>query len=476
VIVNNYLIKDLNESSEAKKLADALKVSAGDVIAFVGAGGKTGLMLALADELHHQGVNVAVTTTTKLGVEERPKNSELILASESEELVSKLQSREHKDTIPVLAMGLNQSRDRLLGLSPDLVDQLTGKFDALLIEADGARRRSFKVPRDHEPVVPEGVNKLCIVIGLDAIDKPVDEEFHYNLPGMETLGASRGDVLTLKLIAKLLHHPNGYLRFQSPTRQFFLVLNKYDLLPKKTELDNIADHLFHNAIDKIMVTSTLSPKPVKLIPSNREQKVYGIVLAAGAGTRFGGIKQLADLGGKSLLGHVLDRSLASKLHRVVLVLGYEVKIIKSELSDFLKNPKLIVVENEEYSKGMSTSLQTGLQAIKEKAGACMFILGDQPNISTELINNLLDSYLDSKARLCVPMIPVSGGTNSRPGNPVIINQKLYSDIFKLSGDIGAREVVRNNLTHAKLVHLGNTTTQVQINTQEDMVQYQKGEK
>ena len=71
--------------SEVQKnsLAHSLGISPGDIVAFVGAGGKTSLMLKLVDELYEAGIKVVVTTTTKLGTTELSMNqqNEIIVVS-----------------------------------------------------------------------------------------------------------------------------------------------------------------------------------------------------------------------------------------------------------------------------------------------------------------------------------------------------------------------------------------------------------
>lgn len=462
----------LGTQDKNKSMAEALKAMQDDVIAFVGAGGKTALMLKLANELFKSGFRVVITTTTKLGINERPEQSELVVEGVANKLISKLHTIQTQKKIPIVASGLDEENKRLVGISPKAAGRVASDIDVdyLLIEADGAQGKKFKIPMAHEPVVPKCVNKLCIVLGLDALGKRINEENCYNIEGMAALGGNPKEVLTPKLVRKLLFHPSGYLRFANDKRQIFLVLNKIDKLDSSFDIQDIAAELYHPAIDRIIVCSTKTPTspPVKLMPDNSAHRISGIILAAGASSRFKGIKQCVDIGGKTLLSQVVIQALKSKLDEIILVLGYQKgKIIRS-LGNLVGKNKLKIVENSKYKQGMSSSLKVGLKAAMEKADvdAVMIILGDQPKVTTELINEIIDTYKLSNGSICVPMIETPLLT--RPGHPVIISQRLYSEVLKITGDKGAREVVKKNMSYAKTIMLSDDSSQFQINTEVDL--------
>ena len=200
----------------------------------------------------------------------------------------------------------------------------------------------------------------------------------------------------------------------------------------------------------------------------QDKPITGIILAAGKASRFAGLKQCADIGnGSTLLAHVVTQALNSNLDDVLLVLGYKRSEILKSLVDLLDNNRLTVVENDAFETGMSSSLRAGLKTVHESAAAVMFILGDQPMVTTELMNDLVSEYKRSNAPLCVPMIKTDESAQ-RPGNPVIIGQRLFPEILEITGDIGARELVKKYLSQARLVGLDNDITQFQINTQDDL--------
>jgi len=93
---------------------------------------------------------------------------------------------------------------------------------------------------------------------------------------------------------------------------------------------------------------------------SQENQTAGIILAAGAATRFGQPKQLLRLKDKYLIEWVLDAAINSRLGRIVLVLGYAHQKILEALGKKAQQPKLHIEVNPDYKKGQSHSLQVGL--------------------------------------------------------------------------------------------------------------------
>ena len=156
---------------------------------------------------------------------------------------------------------------------------------------------------------------VAVVFDGDGI---IDEENLFNTAGMLEHGAVQGETLTPGLLRRLLFHPAGYLRFRTPGRQVFLILNKCDDPDKIKDLQEITDELFHTDLSRLILTSTRIHPTVKSIPDNSEHRVSGVILAAGESTRFNGVKQLADIGGQTLIELVTKQALASDLNEILI--------------------------------------------------------------------------------------------------------------------------------------------------------------
>ena len=115
----------------------------------------------------------------------------------------------------------------------------------------------------------------------------------------------------------------------------------------------------------------------------------GIILAAGTSSRFGKLKQLQMVDGKSLLEWTLDACLGSQLERIFVVLGFRREKIIQALSRKFRDPRITVVFNPDYKNGQSTSLHVGIHAAKHAYSSIMFVLGDQPCIDCVTLDVLL---------------------------------------------------------------------------------------
>lgn len=168
---------------------------------------------------------------------------------------------------------------------------------------------------------------------------------------------------------------------------------------------------------------------------NSKQPTAGIVLAAGTSSRFGKPKQLLRIQGRTLLEIVVDAALGSQLEQVVVVLGHVFNQSSQALSRQKGDPRLTIVENPDFLKGMSGSLHAGLIKVRHVFPSVMFLLADQPLITSERIDLLLKHYWTSNQEICVPC------RRGQRGNPAIFSRRFYDRIFDIQGDVGARAII-----------------------------------
>ena len=193
----------------------------------------------------------------------------------------------------------------------------------------------------------------------------------------------------------------------------------------------------------------------------------GIILAAGASTRFGEPKQLLRLKDKCLLEWVLDAALKSKLNKIVLVLGYAHQKILQSLGEKLQHSKLLVAINPQYEKGQSLSLQTGLSEVKSDYPAVMFLLGDQPMLNAKTINVLLEGFWADEKDICVPIY------RGKRKTPAIFRRRLYTQLMSIKGDIGARQLIDVNPDQVLAVEIENPICFFDVDTRQDFERLKK---
>jgi len=158
----------------------------------------------------------------------------------------------------------------------------------------------------------------------------------------------------------------------------------------------------------------------------------GLVLAAGSSSRMGSPKQLLPVGGRPLLELVLERVNASSLDEVVVVLGAASDRITAEI----EMGRARVLLNPDHREGMSTSLLAGLHALDDSVGRVVVILGDQPAISAELLDRLLD--LQSGSGLPAAALSFDGLLHP----PVVMERSLWGGLESLEKDVGCRHLIR----------------------------------
>ncbi len=163
-------------------------------------------------------------------------------------------------------------------------------------------------------------------------------------------------------------------------------------------------------------------------------KIGAMILAAGESKRMGEPKLLLPFGKKTMIETVLDNVIRSKVDEVLVVLGAGVEKIKNKIRDY----DLRITVNPHFQKGMLSSVQWGFQEISEKIQGVLVCLGDQPSISTEIIDRIIDAYKETGKGIVVPAY------KKRRGHPVLIDIKYLEEIKSLSVDVGLRGVVYNH--------------------------------
>jgi CTP:molybdopterin cytidylyltransferase MocA len=157
--------------------------------------------------------------------------------------------------------------------------------------------------------------------------------------------------------------------------------------------------------------------------------IAGIVLAAGAGTRFGGGKQLAQLHGRPLLEYAVRTMTASPVTRVLVVLGSGADEVVAAVN--LHGADTLVCER--WAEGQAASLASALAELQD-CEAVVVTLGDQPRISPDAIRRVIAARGDGAAA-------VRATYKGEPGHPVLLEHSLFERLRNMTGDHGARNLL-----------------------------------
>lgn len=212
------------------------------------------------------------------------------------------------------------------------------------------------------------------------------------------------------------------------------------------------------------------------MPDTREQTAFraestdrpfvsAIVLAAGMSKRMGSLKQLMEVGDRSLVEHTLRTVTDSDVSETILVLGYQSEKICEALTRNGVGPKAKVVINDSYAEGMSTSIKAGLQSLATEADAALIVLADQPLLNPGLINRLIDEYRHEHSPITVPIY------KGFRGNPVLVDRALFGEMMNISGDIGCRSLFGLHSESIRTVLTDDIGILVDIDTAEDLQRF-----
>jgi molybdenum cofactor cytidylyltransferase len=414
------------------QLSKALRLKPGFSVAFVGAGGKTSATRRIVDEISGELGDdfkfVLITTTTRIGQSQNDlANYHLIDPSEDQMTALPELLEQHRSVLvtgPDLEGKWIPPKDSVIhGLHQAAAE--TGAL--LLIEADGARSRSLKAPDKHEPVIPEFVDLVVPMAGLDILGQTTRSDAIHRPELVSKLLRSRRETqIGPAELAAVLGSENGGLKGIPGGATVRILLNKS--IDTAVEAGGQAAEILLNnpRIQSVVIASVREDDPVVEVHS----RVAGIILAAGGSSRLGEPKQLVQWRDHPLIWYALRA--AEGLDPVSMVIGEAAK----ELRRSVKRESVTIIENEDWESGQSSSVRIGLEAIPEGAEAVVFLLADMPFVTQELVEALVQRYRQTLA----PLVATWAG--GRRANPVLFDRETFSDLRQLKGDQGGRAIFR----------------------------------
>ncbi|HEX6484535.1 MAG TPA: molybdenum cofactor cytidylyltransferase [Ktedonobacteraceae bacterium] len=200
---------------------------------------------------------------------------------------------------------------------------------------------------------------------------------------------------------------------------------------------------------------------------NQPHSTAAIILAAGSSSRMGGgrHKLLLPLHDRPVLAHVIDATLASQAHPVVIVLGHQAEQVRTKIFTDKIHQKIIIVENPDYLQGMSTSMHLGIQVLisngyTKSVDSALIVLGDQPLITPHVIDSLITTYRTTGKRIVAPLY------DGKRGSPVLFDKSYFPELLEISGDEGGRKVVERHREDVEVVEISNTVANFDVDTWE----------
>lgn len=166
----------------------------------------------------------------------------------------------------------------------------------------------------------------------------------------------------------------------------------------------------------------------------KQNHVAAIILAAGASRRMGKPKQLLPYRGQTLLGYVIKSAIASSCSSVMVILGANADRIEPEITQL----PVEIVKNTEWNEGISSSIRCGIKYLKARfsnINGVVFLTCDQPFISAQIIDRLIDAYNFTDKPI------IASHYKAIVGIPALFSRSFFSELMELKGDRGAKKII-----------------------------------
>jgi molybdenum cofactor cytidylyltransferase len=191
-------------------------------------------------------------------------------------------------------------------------------------------------------------------------------------------------------------------------------------------------------------------------------KYAAVVLAAGMSTRAGPVnKLLLPFRENTLLGCVLDAVRASAVTEIMVVTGHEAERIRPVISAHLTGAAQPwrIIHAPDFADGLSASLKAGIHAVHPKTLGTVVCLGDMPLVTSKVIDLLIKSQRPQD----MATVPTRDG---KWGNPVLLSRALFPEVMRLTGDQGARRILKQAEGKIRLLEIADPAIETDIDTPE----------
>lgn len=447
------------------RLRDALNIGRGEVVAFTGAGGKTSAMVRLADELVHEGWRVVCTTTTRIAADEMARFSGRVKVSPTSLRPAAISRalNQHGQVFLYSAIHTMGETAKVIGVPAESIAPLLDGIDsdAILIEADGSRRLSFKAPYDHEPVIPLQTTLCVPTVGLSVVGKPLTSDYVYNPQFLiDRYGYVHGEKVRWAWVAAALRDPDIALKGVPDAARVMGLINQ---VPPQGIGRNLARLIARLALRDSRLEAVITGGMQQDDPIyERHKRIAAVVLAGGLSRRMqqpdSSKVLLAWEGNKPIIRVIADKLKRMRLDEIVVVTGH----VAAKVKEALYGEPVKFAHNRAYREGdMLSSLQTGLRALPENIAACLVVLGDQPQLDPRVVTQVVQAYAEGRGRIVAPSY------GHRRGHPILIDRAFWAELFGLPAGGAPRDVINAHADEIYHVNVETDSILRDIDTPED---------
>lgn len=437
------------------KLHQAFNIVRGDIVVFIGAGGKTSTLVALGYELAEMGWRVLATTTTSIETDQLSLLPRAISPESGSRIISHALTEDRFVFLYDHIKG-----EEVYGADPNLISRLIDQVDSdvILIEADSSQGRPLKAPYDDEPVIPPATSLIIQVSSLSAIGKPLDEEHVYNVHAIiDRYGFPHGAKIRAPWVAQVLRDKMLGLKNVPTDARTLAFLNQTTLKGHARTRARLIAKIALKAghLQSVVIGSARSHDPVIEI----QRPIAAVILAAGLSSRMGQSKMLLEWSdNKTIIEYIISQLISARLEHITVVTGHKGKEIKT----LLKSQDVDLVHNRSYKSGeMLSSLKVGLSALPDNIMAALITLGDQPQIKPKVLYHLLQTYAEGTDQIIVPSF------NKNSGYPIIIGRRYWKEIMNIPRDGSLSDFMKRYQEQIRYVTIDDDSILRDVDTPQD---------
>ncbi len=182
--------------------------------------------------------------------------------------------------------------------------------------------------------------------------------------------------------------------------------------------------------------------------------------------RMGEPKMILPWGETTVIGQVVQILQQAGIAEIIVVTGSDREMVEVAL----KGSGVRIEFNEKYQEDhMLLSLNTGIRHLSKETNAALVVLGDQPQILTEVVRSLISHYCLNKSWLTVPSF------NNRRGHPWLIDQRLWSELLMLTPPLTLRQWLQRHSTDIEYLEVHTDSILKDLDTPVDYLRETSGE-
>jgi len=160
--------------------------------------------------------------------------------------------------------------------------------------------------------------------------------------------------------------------------------------------------------------------------------IWSIILAAGESRRMGFPKMLLNFKGITMIETVINNVCGSEIDNTMVVLGANRDLLTEQISKY----PVTCCYNDNYKEGMLSSVKCGFKNLPSDFEAVLVFQGDQPYITSEVINIVIKAYSSSGKGIVIPVY------KNRRGHPLMVSKKYKDEIEKLDSSLGLNSLAK----------------------------------